>query len=785
MSLPDAEDIREGIEATEAEQAARERWLAGPEAIKQRQQSRHAFAELSAADSKGLFLDLFSEHLRRLNTDPARWLSDASIVEPLDESSATVRKEGDTTLLSGTVPLRAEDEDGELRKVDLTLEATSEGLEPANPLVELRIPEVAGEGIAMGEGERSIAVTPLGVEDRPVQLLGDKNAFYPDALGASADTDQILAPTSTGVEIFELLRSADSPEAFRYRIEMPEGAELVPDETGGARIVRDREQIASIPFPYAIDAQGTPHEVELEIEGDTVVLSLPHREANVAYPLLLDPAIVNDYYNYNWFNGHNINFLENGTWNYSENWGWIEGFTSCQYSCFGPSGRALYISMIGGAHGGDEWGQWLFKSPNANSFLAGAWANPFVRDDRTCNHSQYPQPHDYLGMWHNGTWNGAVKINQAITYGYTEANSWGSALVIGMGTGNGSATPCRRDLAVGGAAIWEDDWQQPSIDGVSGIPSGWIGDESVPITVQARDEGLGVDYVSLHPFGGGGTQVKNHSCNGYAGSRCPINWPVLFDLHADHFAEGVREVWISATDPTFKTSLTYEAQTKGRPQSTPGHARRAARRSHRRRRRRAERQRRSREAPPPRLQPQSRRHRRQPQRRPGGQALGRQGHPRLPRRRRAGSDLVSAGMLGPQLQLPDGSDVPARAEQTDQRRRTQTESHRRRPGWQRARTPPPFSVPTSPMRSASGAKMTASSRFLQTLPSAPRGTFGSWTPKPIACSTSAAGGITWASSAQKARATASFAGRPRSRSTKTAISGSSTPTTIECRSSAQ
>jgi tripartite motif-containing protein 71 len=563
VSLPDGEDIREGIEAAEAEQAARERWLASPEAVKQRQQSRYAFSGLFAADSKELFLNLFSEHLRRLNTDPARWLSDASIVEPLDESSATVRKEGDTTLLSGTTPLRAENEDGELRKVDLTLEAISEGLEPVNPLVELRIPEVAGEGIAMGEGERSIAVTPLGVEDRPVQLLGDKSAFYPDARGASADTDQILAPTSTGVEIFELLRSTESPEVFRYRIEMPEGAELVPDETGGARIVRDGEQIASIPFPYAIDAQGTPLEVGLEIEGETIALNVDHRQADIAYPLLLDPAIVNDYYNYNWFNGHNLDFLENETWNYSENWGWIEGFTSCQYSCFGPSGRALYISMIAGAHGANEWGQWLFKSPNANSFLSAAWANPFVRDDRAnCPRSQYPQPHDYLGMWHNGAWNGAVKIDQAAIYGYTEANSWGSALVIGMGTGNGSATPCRRDLAVGGAAIWEDDWQQPSIDGVSGIPGGWVGDESVPITVQARDEGLGVDYVSLHPQGGGGTQVKNHSCNGYAGSRCPINWPVLFDLHADHFGEGIREVSISATDPTFKTSLTYKAQTK-------------------------------------------------------------------------------------------------------------------------------------------------------------------------------------------------------------------------------
>lgn len=309
VELPDAEDVREGIEAAEAEAAERERWLASPEAVGQREQSRYAFAGLSAAESEQLFLDVFADQLRRLNADPARWLSDATIVDPIDESAAAVRKDGDTTLLDATLPLRTQDEDGELRKVDLTLEATPEGLEPANPLVELSLPDEAHEPVTVGEGERGLAVTPLGIEPgHGVQLLGDKSALYPDVLGADADTDQVLAPTSTGVEIFELLRSADSPEVFRFELDLPGGAELLPDETGGARIVRDGVQLASIPFPYAIDAQGTPHEVELEIEGDTIALHLPHREADAAYPLLLDPAIVNDYYNYNWFNGHNLDF---------------------------------------------------------------------------------------------------------------------------------------------------------------------------------------------------------------------------------------------------------------------------------------------------------------------------------------------------------------------------------------------------------------------------------------------------------------------------------------------
>src|SRR6185437_7114069 len=70
VQLPDAEDIRGGIEASEAEEAAHERWLASPEAVREREESRQAFAELSSAETEDLFLELFSEQLQRLNADP-------------------------------------------------------------------------------------------------------------------------------------------------------------------------------------------------------------------------------------------------------------------------------------------------------------------------------------------------------------------------------------------------------------------------------------------------------------------------------------------------------------------------------------------------------------------------------------------------------------------------------------------------------------------------------------------------------------------------------------------
>ena len=549
--LPDAQDVQEGIEMAEAEEATRERALQTPEAITQRKESRYAFADLNATGAQELFLAVFAKQLETLNSDPARWLSDASIAQPLGESAATVSKDGDTMLLDATIPLRAADENGDLRRVDLGLEAKPDGaLEPANPLVDLRIPGQVDEPLLIGK--EGIALTPLGAaEDRSALLLGDKNVFYADALGPAADTDQIVSPTATGVEIFDLLRSAESPEELRFEIDLPAGAELRSDGNGGAKVVRGEEQIASIPFPHAIDAQGTVIPVDLSIEESTVALHVAHREADVAYPILVDPAILNDWYNYSWANGHNFHMLENGTWNAQGNTGWIQTGTSCIVACFWSSGRGLYIGMQSGNHSPSNYSQWLFSAPNPNSYLAGAWINPFRREDYNCGN--YNQPHDYVGMWHNGAWNTALKINQAKIYGYTDPNGWGSTLIIGMHTGGGVNIPCRRDLAVGGTAIWEDDWQSPTI-GSTGLPSQWFGDQApVSFNVSSGDAGLGVHRVKV--FNEGKGIVKEDTvnyCTGIAGSRCPTTRSTSFTSTGDSFGEGIRGAKIYVEDPTGK-----------------------------------------------------------------------------------------------------------------------------------------------------------------------------------------------------------------------------------------
>lgn len=349
---------------------------------------------------------------------------------------------------------------------------------------------------------------------------------------------------------------------MRYEIEMPAGAHLRSDGNRGAEVAMGDEVLDWIPFPVAFDAQGTQVPVELSIDGDSIALKVAHREADVAYPILVDPHhILEDWVNANWFNGYNTYALDIGAWQYTENMSWIEGETHCIYQCWGW--RGLYVSMFNGNHNPNEFGHWAYSTPNSHTWLVNAWAIPFWRDDHGCNKNQYPRPYDYVGMWSAaGHWN-RVLMDEAINVGSVDIQSAGEAFILGLSTGAGAPIPCWRDLGVGGVAIWLDDSQNPSLDSVSigGTKNGWLSDlTTASITATARDEGLGVRMITMFPEG---KSLLTHEvgCTGLAGNRCPNTRSWQRNFTGDSLGEGRRFVQVSAEDPLGKASGTYETYT--------------------------------------------------------------------------------------------------------------------------------------------------------------------------------------------------------------------------------
>jgi YD repeat-containing protein len=553
VSLPNSEDVIKGLHAVELREKEREEELATPEAQHEREVSRGAYGDLNSAEAQQLFSTQFGDVIAALNNDPARFLSDAKLEHPLGDGSATVTSEGNTEILEAGMPVETKDEDGELGKVDLSLEKTNEGWVPVNPLVDLSVGESAAEGVEVGT--EGLAVIQVGAEpDSTAEPLGDKNLWFSEVEEGS-DTDLLVSPTSMGVELFDLLRSPASPETINFHLDLPEGAELRASDGGGAEIVDAHESpLALVPSPTAVDAQGSSLPVDMEVNGSSLTVHVEHRQADVAYPILLDPSILQDWYNANWYNNQNLQGLNAWGWQDSQNPHWIDHGTS---DTSWPGHSCLCIATEPTNIPPEQWGQYYYSAPNAATYLANAWINPFWRNNRTCTAlNPYPQPHDYDGMWNETSWNRLLS-NQANEYGSSNIESWGRSFIIGMSNGaNWTNIPCWRDLMIGGVAIWLDDWDAPHLSSVTGIPTGWVKKDNTPrtISVAASDEGLGVQKIRFLSPGGKEWNWNQPWCSGTYENRCETSrsGQITFETSSFPFEGDKVPVSVQALDPTEK-----------------------------------------------------------------------------------------------------------------------------------------------------------------------------------------------------------------------------------------
>jgi sugar lactone lactonase YvrE len=182
-------------------------------------------------------------------------------------------------LLESTLPLRHE---GEV--VDLSLTRTEDAIESTNPLVPVMIPGELGDGIELPEQDIEVSL-PGVAEDRTPSILGESSAVYPNI---GPDTDFIVAPSPTGFETFTVLRSPDAPQEQRLSVDLPSNFNLEEAEDGSITISSDTDRLMRISTPSAIDAQGRDIPASMELEQDTLVLSV-RPDADTSWPVLLDP----------------------------------------------------------------------------------------------------------------------------------------------------------------------------------------------------------------------------------------------------------------------------------------------------------------------------------------------------------------------------------------------------------------------------------------------------------------------------------------------------------------
>ncbi len=565
--LPDTSDVAKGLEEAHAEEAARKAWLESPEAEQQREESLTAYADASPAEAVDLLGSLFAEQLALIDQDPARALSDAKLEQILGPTGARIAVDGETVLMEGSLPVRAPDEDGDLQKVDLDLIATEEGYAPQNPLTEVGLPELSSGPMTLGE--EGFAIEPVLTRPPSAALaLEAEDLLYPET---QLDTDLIAVPLGTGLELFSQLRSVQSPEELRFELTLPPGATLREDGEGGAEVVRESERLIRIPAPFAVDAQGADVPVQMRVEGNQLALEIEHRAMAVAYPLLVDPIAEDWAGASSWHSGQNLASLTDGTWlAQSSDWG-----------RFGMQTHSPAPGLVGGAERGlfvladptseTQWAyksaQWSYTVPGQTTYITDAGISPFWRFNFGCGTSSYPQPHDYVGLW-SPTYGWIYhQADAAHTYGHAFAKppeDWrkytAQVLILGLGTGiyNTAAIPCSRFLYAGGAYVWMDDLEKPSIGAVSGLPPDeWLSAEKLSIKVPASDAGLGVRKVTVLNEGKNlAAQDNMGNCTGLRASPCPAGITAQLDPSGLSFGEGIRGASIQVEDPLGKVTGT-------------------------------------------------------------------------------------------------------------------------------------------------------------------------------------------------------------------------------------
>jgi hypothetical protein len=502
------------IASDSAEVAAHESSLNSASSESERVASRYRWSNL---DEDAAFAALSSEHpaLSHVPTwRPLENLEGMRLTSAGDHTTVRAATQAETgqgsTLVESTIPLETPDSNGRLAPVDITLLQRGHTYVPTNPLVATTLPDLLSGGVQIGSIAR-VAIS--GAPPASGRRAGNA-VFYANA---ERDTDALVRPLPYGAELYEILRSAVSPEVLDLDLGLAAGvtARAPSDEqTGAIELRRDGALVGTIGSPRAWDAEGRPVAVSYDLVDGHLRLQVPHRDGDFAYPIVVDP-VVDDY---EW---QNLG-LNNGT-----TAGWIyEGDTNRFTPFFGDAylGRGFYIR--------DLWNKAWFGSNEAGYIYYPAPAGAKISDlsllqinvdypvNNICNYGgilsgdvlSWDAVYTHCDYWNDQSMyldplNGGTFGNKAV---------WGA-----MVNGDGYRNYFMQQL--GGATVWMKDYATLSVTADS-VPGGWVTDPTASMSFTARQDGFGIQSMSAtatNYSAWSGAKTLTWSCTGGNLNPCP------------------------------------------------------------------------------------------------------------------------------------------------------------------------------------------------------------------------------------------------------------------------
>ncbi len=455
-------------------------------------------------------------------------------------------------------PARVADENGDKRPMDLSLEERPDDFETKNSLVDVRLPKRLADGVTLGD--TGVSVRPPVGDSVSTGVEQAGKVFWSDV---ATDTDFMVAPLPNGIETFHLLRSADAPQQLALMLDLPADATLryarVPAvgfgpapkaNSGGVEILRGGEVVGTISPAVASDADGEPVDVQLRLGEGRVTLEVAHREADVKYPLTVDPVFVGYVRDDNtWRDG----YPAFSGWQYTSNpSGYLAGFAGNSVW-----GNGLYVTATANApYCCSHYGQWLYYAPGTSYIY---------RADLTGMYHHASGSTYYAGIAKtNVGWQRAWSTSSAMSNTYTTicvSDCGASGALPGNNFAFGQIMYGRTGASgaisyLGRVYLTLSDNDAPVITGVSpnGAPSGWTRPQdlaTMSARVTATDTGLGIAAEDIMI---GDTQVGpwvGIGC-GDRNGRCPNNTDNMhpYDV-SDYIADkpdGIHQVTARVAD---------------------------------------------------------------------------------------------------------------------------------------------------------------------------------------------------------------------------------------------
>ena len=512
------------------------------------------YTDLPPSEEAQLLREEFAPQLDAIDSDPSRALSDVELKKIASPTEALATVDGEKVIIDSSVPLRAENSDGNLGKVDLSLEEQADGYSPANPLVDVSLPKTADAPIQVGNA--GLTLTAVGADPTALaRPLGEESLFVPEV---AEDASLLLSPISGGVELSAMLASAESPHQLEFAVTLPPNTQLVPAE-GGANVVDDDGTVLDrITAPKAVDADGNDLSVALIVKEGAIVLSLSVGEAEPAYPIYVDPEVIEE----NWWGFADTSKL------FYWNWQWAgvpsaETYIGQRSPIVDNWGNGLYVrSKSATNYPAGSYGRWWFAPQGATTYMRRVILGPMHYDAHGCTANE---PHPYIGVWNNGGFwsvlNNAYPTGWATWIDTGEGNLGAGAhtAFVGIEAAGAVNLKCGHDYALNGAVLYLTDPENPTVSPAGGIPGGWVNASTgFTISLPVSDPGLGVKSARISPDGSPEIP-QTLSCTGSVASPCPATYTFLYPVSGSSFDEGEKQLRFSARDALEKTSNTYEA----------------------------------------------------------------------------------------------------------------------------------------------------------------------------------------------------------------------------------